>query len=348
MMLALLGLALAASPASPGAEGRSAPSATPPPAAPAVERVTGAIVVQVDDLAAAQRTVIADAESFGGWFSSLSDSEITLRIPTERVAEMTARARALGDVVDRSLSREELGPALADAEAALAARRTVLARYFEVLAGAGPDSVVSVEREIDRVIREVEGLEGRLRVLRDQARHARLVVSFRFRDRAAPAPDGESSFAWINAVSLAGLLGDFRDGSTDGTVCGVDVAVPEGFAPFRGRRLAAAVSPDDVVWRIRTLPNRPEADLAFWSEALRAHLTAAGYRPVGEPLEAVARDARGSLTEWTAPDGEKDARWIVALFVDGGSIHVVEAAGEAGRFPARRQAILDALRATGL
>jgi hypothetical protein len=345
MMLAWLSVILAASAAAPGAEGRSAPSATPPPAA---ERVVASLVVQVDDLAAAQRRVIGDAESSGGWFSALSDTEVTLRVPAERVNETLARARTLGEVVDRSLTREELGPAIADAEAALAARRAVLARYLDVLGGAGPDSVVAVEREIDRVIREVEGLEGRLRVLRDHARYARLVVSFRFRDRAAPAPDGESSFAWLNAVSLGGLLGDFRGGSTVGTVCGVDARIPAGFAPFQGRRLAAAVSPDDVVWRIRTLPNRPHADLAFWSEALRAHLTTAGYHPVGAPAEAVAGDARGSLTEWSAPDGEKDARWLVALFVDGESLHVVEAAGEAGRFPARRQAILDALQATRL
>ena len=39
---------------------------------------------------------------------------------------------------------------------------------------------------------------------------AEITVSFRFRDRAAPAATGTSSFPWLNTVNLTDLVEDFR------------------------------------------------------------------------------------------------------------------------------------------
>jgi hypothetical protein len=326
--------------------------ATPagPPAAkvapiPAVERISASIVVQVDDRDVAQQKAIAAAEAAGGWFSSLGADSVTLRVPTARLAALVEQVRGLGFVVDRTLNREALGAQLADARAAVAARREVLARYYEVLGTTTADTVVAVESEIDRVIREIESYEGRIRMLEDRAAFAQLDVAFRFRDRSAPAPTGRSSFAWVNAVDLGLLLADFRAGRAAGAAKGARPVAPEGFAPFRLKRGFAAVSPDDVVFRVRVTKNKPRADLAYWTEALRTRLVEAGYRLTGEG-EMPSAGAAGRYLELVAPDGERDARWLVALYVDGSRITVIEAAGEAARFAARREAIVKAIGAT--
>jgi hypothetical protein len=280
----------------------------------------------------------------GGWFSALGAENVTLRVPAPKLPELVEAARGLGFVVDRSLQREALGAALADSRAAVAARREVLARYYEVLGTAGPDSVVAVESEIDRVIREIESYEGRIRAMEDRAKFAQLDVAFRFRDRSAPAPSGRSSFAWINEVDLGQLLGEFRAGGVSGQSCGARPTAPTGFAPFPRRKAFAAVSPDDVLFRVRTMKNKPRADLDFWTEALRKRLLDAGYR-LTEEGKIPSAGPEGRYLELVAPDGERDARWIVALFVEGGQITVAEAAGEAAKFTGRREAVLQALRA---
>jgi hypothetical protein len=333
----------------------AAPPTTVAPAAPAkpaearerapipdVERLTAGVVVQVDDRDLAQKKIIAETERLGGWFSALGAESVTLRVPSARLAELVEIARGLGFVVDRSLQREALGAALADSRAAVAARREVLARYYEVLGTAGPDSVVAVESEIDRVIREIESYEGRIRAMEDRARFAQLDVAFRFRDRSAPAPTGRSSFAWVNDVDLGRLLQEFRTGAASGTSCGARAVAPEGFAPFPKRKAFAAVSPDDVIFRVRTMKNKPRADLDFWTEALRKRLLDAGYRLVEEG-KLGSTGPEGRFLELVAPDGERDARWIVALFVEGGQVTVAEAAGEAAKFGGRRTAVLAAI-----
>jgi hypothetical protein len=320
-----------------------APAPAPAPAPiPDVERLTAGIVVQVDDRDAAQRVVIADAEALGGWFSALGAQNVTVRVPNAKVPAMLERIRTLGEVVDRSFGREALGQQLADARSALAARQEVLARYYEVLGQAGPDSVVAVESEIDRVIREMESYQGRIRALEDRGTWAQVDVSFQFRDRSAPAPTGQSSFAWINRVDLALVLADFRGGRVSEKACVADVVIPDGFAAFKVKKHIAAVSPDDVVFRVRTLRNKPPADLPFWTEALRTRLVQAGYTLLSEG-ELPAANAKGHLLELVAPDGQKDARWMIGLFVDGRDIVVVEAAGEASKAMARREAILTAI-----
>jgi hypothetical protein len=125
----------------------------------------------------------------------------------------------------------------------------------------------------------------------------------------------------------------------------VDAVAPEGFAAFRLKRGFAAVSPDDVVYRVRTTRNRPKADLAYWTEALRTRLVEAGYRLVGEGAMPSA-GGEGRYLELVAPDGERDARWLVVLFVDDRTITVIESAGEAARFAARRDAVVKAIAAT--
>jgi hypothetical protein len=318
-------------------------------AIPHAERLTANLTIQVDDNAAAQAKAIAAAEGLGGWFSALGADSVTLRVPTAKVEPLIDQLRTLGLVVDRGMNREELGPQLANASAALAARRDVLRRYFDLLAIASPDSVVSVESQIDQSIREIEYYEGQLRALTHRAAYAQVDVAFRFRDRTAPAPSGVSSFAWLNHVDLSQLLGAFRQDSDSpaafGTARGAVAVAPEGFAPFAARRGAkafAAVSPDDVVFRVRTMKNKPEADLAFWTEALRTRLVDAGYRLVGEGDLASAVEP-GKYLELVAPDGERDARWLVGVYVDGRQITVVEAAGEGGRFAKRRDAVIAAI-----
>ncbi len=347
-VLALLGPARAApSPAPSAAPVAPAAPAAPTaarPEIPAMEHVSATVVVQVDDRDAAASALIAEAERIGGWFSSLSTEMVSFKVPVAEAEAFVEKARGLGLVVERSVSRTEIGPQVADATASLEARRAVLSRYFEVLGQARPESVVAVESEIDRIIREIETFEGRLRLLRHRGAYADVSVAFRFRSRRAPANDGRSPFGWVNTVDLGALFGDFRGGREGPRLRGASAGTPEGFAAFDVRGRVAAVSSDDVVYRVRSVKNHPEAELAFWEEALRTRLVAAGYRLVDRGEIVLADGTKGARLEWAAPDGERDAAWIVSLFMDGGSIVIAESAGEARAVAARREAILRAMQ----
>lgn len=355
-MIALLlwiGAALAVPASPPAAPARPpAPAPAAAPAAPAPEpmpeRVEATWIVasqtlQVDDRDAAMKAIIAAAERDGGWFSSLSDDSVTIRIPVARLAALLETGKSLGTLVDKSYRSQDLSDELLQLKTRLRSRRETLNRYLEVLKGADSGSTVTVGRAIAQSINEIEGIEGRIRLLTHQAAYAQATFSFRFRDRAAPSNDGSSPFAWINALNLSTVLNDFKYGDGGGRSKGVTLPTPEGFAAYRKGSRYAAVNPADVKLRVRTFRHKPEAELAFWQEAMRTRMVAAGYVVVSEE-KITGAGGEGALLELTAPYGTEDLRYLIAVFVDGRRLVVVESVGGAADFKAERERIVAAIR----
>jgi hypothetical protein len=327
-------------------EGASEPAVPAEAAAPAATVVTASLTVAVPNRDDAAAAIVALAQSKGGWFTETTADHVALRVPPAVVDEVLQAAGEGGVVMGRSFAARDVGADLADKRARLAAREVMLDRYFDVLTTAGPDAVVAVEREITRLVGEIESLEGQLRYLEHQVDHAVVDVRFQYRDRRAPVRDGTSSFGWINTLNLADLVDDFRYGrlTSDARVPRSSGAAPEGFSAFRKpRRELRAVSADSVVYRTRTVKEKPKADLAFWQEAMTRRMEDAGYT-VAAASTIEAGGATGALLELTAPWAEADYSYLVAAFPLGGRLVLVEAAGEVTAFAARRDAVIAAVQ----
>ncbi len=118
---------------------------------------------------------------------------------------------------------------------------------------------------------------------------------------------------------------------------------PKGFAVYDDGDDYRAVSPDGVVYRVRSEDNEPEAGLAFWREALTKRMSDAGYLVIGaEPIKAGA--VEGHLLDLAAPLGNKDYGYEVAVFVAGDDIVIVEAAGEAALLKEKRAEVVAAMQ----
>lgn len=302
-------------------------------------QIVASLTVKVTKRDVAMDALIAEARRLGGYFASLSAQQVVLRVPVQRADALVQYARGLGLVVGRTYQRTDLSAQLGDLRSRLKSRTDVLQRYFDVLDSAHADAVVGVEQQITSLIAEIESLEGQIRQLEGQADFATVTVAFQFRERAAPRRDGGSSFAWLNTVNLADLIDGFRGGSRGEKLSGVTVPVPDGFARYDNKsRPWRAVSPDGVLMQVRAEEHKPEATLDFWQEALRKRMADAGYTFVAE-RELTAGGVKGYLLELAAPMGTEDCSYWVAVFPDGKRLVVVEAAGEAGLFQARAEAI---------
>ena len=189
-------------------------------------------------------------------------------------------------------------------------------------------------------------IKGRILFLENRIQYAQVSVSFQFRDRSAPVRTGHSSFRWLNELNIADLMEDFnRPGKGRAPAKGLQLSIPEGFAAYHDRRRVRATSPDGVVYRARVQKNKPEADLPFWEEAMRMRMLEAGYHLVREE-RIQAGEREGSLLELSAADGESDQTYLIAIFVDGTRLIVVESAGEVERFGPRQESIETAIRSS--
>jgi hypothetical protein len=115
----------------------------------------------------------------------------------------------LGQVIDRQLSREDLGDELLRKNAVLKAKTEAQHQYLALLDQSDTEGALSVEKELILLVAEIETLKGQLRHLQDRIALARVEVRFEYRDRSAPVPDGSSSFAWLNTMNLIDLLEEF-------------------------------------------------------------------------------------------------------------------------------------------
>lgn len=118
---------------------------------------------------------------------------------------------------------------------------------------------------------------------------------------------------------------------------------PSGFAAFTASEPFRAVSPDGVVYRVHREENPGEAKLAFWKEALTSRMKAKGYALSTDGDIAGADAAPGYLLELAAPLGLREHGYLIALFVRGDELVVVEASGPAESLASRRAAIVAAV-----
>lgn len=123
--------------------------------------------------------------------------------------------------------------------------------------------------------------------------------------------------------------------------------MPAGFASYDSKDRLQAVNAERVVYQVRNIENKPQADQAFWQLALKERLLKAGYVLVSEgPVESGAR--KGYYIETAAPRGAADYIYLVAIFVQDKQITVLESAGELAAYRAQRDKIFAALRSDGL
>ncbi|GAB6097137.1 hypothetical protein JCM14469_33910 [Desulfatiferula olefinivorans] len=124
------------------------------------------------------------------------------------------------------------------------------------------------------------------------------------------------------------------------------LAAPSGFAAYEGSFPFRAVSPDGVMYRVRTEDNTPFAELTFWKTALRKHMTDSGYRVIAD-ADLTTKTLPGYQLELAAPMGDRDFTYLITLFVDGDTLIIAEAAGDMALFKQHRSAVDAAVIALG-
>ena len=299
------------------------------------KRVVAQLVLKVANKGEAQQSVITEAERLGGYFSQLSESQVSVRVPVAHQDDLLTHLDGLGLVADRQYSSTDLREQLEDSKTRLSARQKVLDQYFKLLSTANAKAVITVEREITRLVAEVERYQGSIRLLEHDAKLASVVVRFQFRDRTQPNQSTGSSFAWLNSLSLARLVhqgAHARDMRAPKNK--VRVTAPEGFAAYDTRRQHWSASPDGVLFRVRTVEHKPEADLAFWAESMAT----AGYR-IQSKSDIKAGQTEGHQIQTNAPMGAHDYAYTVAIFPVGKLLVIAEVAGPVEKVAAHQGAI---------
>lgn len=167
-------------------------------------------VLQVEEGEAAAKSVIALAESLGGWFTRRSKFSLELRIPTGRADAFLSALDGFGIPLDRKLNTQSLEAERTELAARLAARRAMIQDYYAMLQESADSTVFTIQSEIIGLQSDIEQTAAQIAKLEDRMAYASMSVDFRFFERGAPLASGHSRFGWINRLGLPVLMGRYE------------------------------------------------------------------------------------------------------------------------------------------
>lgn len=299
---------------SPAKGGPSRPSAPPPPmqAAP-LEPPPPDVAEVVDEKAQRMvhysgwaairsprpRELVASVEKIageaGGHVESAAGDRVTVRVPAPKFTEVFAKIKALGPVLQQSVSADDVTEAFTAVELRLATLRTLRTRLQTLLAQAKSEQdKLALLAELQRVSEELDQRESQSRTLQGLADMSRITVEARRSERAIAARQDPSGFDWIRGLS------PFARPFTEGRR--LEVGTPEGLVVLSPKGPFVAESADGaVVWTLRR-PNDPVGDGAFWAEAVKDRVSdeyaKAEIREVGAWRCVVLDEASEDPYQW--------------------------------------------------
>lgn len=140
---------------------------------------TAQITMAVFEVAAGLAKVETLGKELGGFVAKRDDRSVTIRVPAARFDDAVRRIEGFGDMVHRNVQAEDVTEQFHDLEVRLSTARSVRQRLTELLAKATKvEESLAIERELDRVVGEIERLEGKLKFLRDRAAFSTITVAF--------------------------------------------------------------------------------------------------------------------------------------------------------------------------
>ena len=165
---------------------------------------TARLELEVEDVEATVDAVRLLAESHGGFVSTVNTrndrGSITIRVPQRRFHDAVEEIEGLGEVESRNLQGEDVTEEYVDLQAELTNMERQEQRLLDIMEmGDTVESVLKVERELERVRGRIESLQGRINYLDSRVELATITVNLNLE----PEPEPEPHLAWFPEVDWA-------------------------------------------------------------------------------------------------------------------------------------------------
>lgn len=153
--------------------------------------------------------VIAIADDLGGFLQRQDDTTVVVRVPAQRFREALERVEAVGDVLNRRVTAEDVTERFRDVRIRLRNALEMRDRMAELLQRADtvPDSL-TIQRELERLTQEIELYRGQLRAMEDRIAFSTITVMFQpIRvDAEVPRESFRLPFPWLDRLGLPHLM----------------------------------------------------------------------------------------------------------------------------------------------
>jgi hypothetical protein len=150
------------------------------------------------------------SKEMGGYFTVLSNTSVTLKIPSEHTQKTCDALKQKSTVLEQNTSSHDIRQEMFQQKTHLQSRKDSLQRYLVALQKASPSAVASLEQEMVGLIEDIESIQNTIHSLEHSVDFSNITLSFQSTHRLPPINNGSSSFEWINSVDAAKLFSSFQ------------------------------------------------------------------------------------------------------------------------------------------
>jgi len=140
-------------------------------------------------------------EASGGYYIKKTDSSVYLRCPAEQKDNIQQLLKKSGKIIRYNINTADTGTDYLVLARQLKSREKLLNEYKQLLDSSGFASTLSLERELMKLVSEIEDLKGQLLKMENEYRFIKLEVNYFSMDYGRPER-GESVFDWINRIDF--------------------------------------------------------------------------------------------------------------------------------------------------
>ena len=143
-----------------------------------------------------------------GYLVQRTTRNITVRVPAEKFQGALAAVLDLGDVLHQDVKARDVTDEFHDVQTRLRTLEALRGRLEELLARADKvEDALAVERELGRIVTEIERLKGRLKLMRELVAFSTITVELRPRaEKTTISSDFYLPFPWLQSLGLGELL----------------------------------------------------------------------------------------------------------------------------------------------
>lgn len=169
---------------------------------------TGWFTVDVYEIRKAQQKLVALVDGMGGYMQETSGNAVVVRLPAEKFELIEPELKKLGRLDDAQtrIQSTDITARFVDTELRLKTKKKYLQTLTKMLEQAGTlKDKLEVQKEIARLVEEIESLEGQLRLMSQQVALATVTVTFRLA-HSGPKRTFRLPWGWLDALGIENLL----------------------------------------------------------------------------------------------------------------------------------------------
>jgi hypothetical protein len=145
----------------------------------------------------------------GGYVKFFSNEKIVIRLPGDMIATIRSSIAEAGFIADERLFRKDVSEIMLELNTRLRVKKKLLQKLYGIFNSARLAQTLDVEREVGKVVTEIESIKGKIAFYRDRVSLPEITIDVSKSSRSSVRRKAHTQWEWIRKLGIEGLLMSF-------------------------------------------------------------------------------------------------------------------------------------------